>query len=191
MKRVSLIFCLSAFATPVLAHGGHAEGYGLVAGAMHPLLGADHVAAMLAVGAWASMAGGRARLLWPAAFLAAMIGGFGAALARPEIPGIEHFIAFSVVILVGAALMRARPSTFAGAAVCGFFAIWHGAAHAVEMPVGASAVAYLSGFTFSSAALLTFGLALQRRIGTFTYRSCLAINSRGGAKVRSRVRPVI
>ena len=48
MKRI-LTAALMFLPTPLLAHGLHEEGT-LLAGALHPVGGADHVLAMLAVG---------------------------------------------------------------------------------------------------------------------------------------------
>ena len=47
LALTALPFLALAFgASPALAHAGHEHG--LVAGFMHPLMGADHVAAMVA-----------------------------------------------------------------------------------------------------------------------------------------------
>jgi hypothetical protein len=46
-----------------------------VSGFAHPLHGADHVVAMLAVGIWGALAGGRAIRVWPIAFVATMLVG--------------------------------------------------------------------------------------------------------------------
>ena len=48
MKKLALAFTLTLAAAPALAHPGH--DFGLTAGLLHPLTGADHLAAMLAVG---------------------------------------------------------------------------------------------------------------------------------------------
>ena len=40
-----------------------------VAGLAHPVSGADHILAMVAIGLWGVVAGGRAVWAWPAAFL--------------------------------------------------------------------------------------------------------------------------
>ena len=48
-------------------------------GFAHPVLGIDHVLAMVTVGAWGVLAGGRALWVWPAVFVSAMLTGFAAA----------------------------------------------------------------------------------------------------------------
>jgi urease accessory protein len=63
--------------SPALAHPGH--GGSLLAGLAHPFSGADHLAAMVAVGLWAATRPARQALAAPVAFMAALAA--GAALA--------------------------------------------------------------------------------------------------------------
>ncbi|MFN6977257.1 MAG: HupE/UreJ family protein, partial [Gemmobacter sp.] len=42
--------------TPALAHTGHGGTSGLLAGLLHPVLGLDHLLAMVAVGIWSGLA---------------------------------------------------------------------------------------------------------------------------------------
>ena len=64
---------LLSLAAPAFAHPGHdPASAGFLAGIAHPLLGLDHLLAMLVVGVWAAQAGGRARWFLPASFLALM-----------------------------------------------------------------------------------------------------------------------
>ncbi|MGQ8571924.1 HupE/UreJ family protein, partial [Klebsiella pneumoniae] len=58
-----------------LAHPGHGDAAGLAHGFVHPLSGADHVLAMVAVGLLAALRGGRALWALPAAFLGMMVVG--------------------------------------------------------------------------------------------------------------------
>jgi urease accessory protein len=50
-RAALLLACLPL---PALAHSGHPEAAGLVAGLLHPLTGADHLLALLAVGIWSA-----------------------------------------------------------------------------------------------------------------------------------------
>lgn len=83
MKKLSaaLLLTPTAALAHTGAHTGHAGGAPLVAGLSHPLGGADHLLAMVAVGLWAAGIGGRAVWALPLAFVAAMVagGGLGAA----------------------------------------------------------------------------------------------------------------
>ncbi len=80
-----------------MAHSGHGDGF--QAGFLHPMGGADHILAMLAVGLWAAMRGGRAILFWPVAFVSAMLGGFALAQFGFVVPKLEAMILASVIIL--------------------------------------------------------------------------------------------
>ena len=53
-------------------------------GLAHPLNGVDHILAMVAIGLWAVVAGGRALWAWPAAFVAMVLVGFVATKAAGQ-----------------------------------------------------------------------------------------------------------
>jgi len=91
MKKL-LTTALILSPTVALAHPGH--GFGLDAGVMHPLTGADHLLAMVGVGLWAAQQQGRARWALPLAFLTAMAAGFGFA-----VPVVEPMVMTSVILL--------------------------------------------------------------------------------------------
>src|SRR5262245_58022752 len=77
------------------AHPGHVEGFD--GGLLHPLMGLDHLLAMVAVGILAARIGGRGLWLVPGAFLGAMVlGGLAAAGGLP-LPGVEMVIVASVI----------------------------------------------------------------------------------------------
>jgi urease accessory protein len=170
----------SLAAGPALAHTGAGPVEGLAQGLMHPLTGLDHLLAMVAVGLWAGMTGGRARLAYPAAFIVAMlVAGFwgmsGGALA-----GAEFGIALSVVILGAAIALRASPPLAAGALACGIFAVFHGFAHGAEWPQNASVAGYALGFVIATAALHGAGLALA---GALAARAPILARIAGGGLV--------
>ena len=75
--RVLLAASMLAVASPASAHVGQGLGFSIAGGFAHPFLGLDHLAAMVAVGLWAALAGGKRLWVWPAAFVSAMlVGGF-------------------------------------------------------------------------------------------------------------------
>ncbi|MBL1263438.1 HupE/UreJ family protein [Methylomicrobium sp. RS1] len=96
---------LLSLSMPTEAHTGHGLAYDLQAGLRHPLLGIDHILAMVGVGLWAGFLGGAARGRLPAAFLAAMAAGASLAFAGMVLQGPEMWVAASVlaigVILLG------------------------------------------------------------------------------------------
>jgi len=148
-------------------HDGHDFGWDFGTGLTHPLLGWDHLAAMLAVGLWAAQLGGRARWLVPASCVTLMV--LGAALAQTGwvIPGLEQTIAVSVLLLGLLIAFAARLPVGAGMALVGLFAVFHGFAHGTEMPATVGALMYGAGFVLATAALhaagLVLGLLMARR----------------------------
>jgi urease accessory protein len=142
------------------AHPGHDVGDGIAAGFIHPFTGLDHLFVMLAVGAWAAQLGGRARALLPSGFLLCMLIGAGLAIAGMRLPFSEGVIAVSVVVLLAAVVVRFRVGIVPAAAVVSVFAMYHGYAHAVDMPSDVLAVRYMMGFTLATAVLQALGFTL-------------------------------
>src|ERR1700712_2124331 len=69
-----------------LAHPGHGAATGAEAGFLHPLMGADHILAMVAVGLLAALRGGRALWALPLSFLTLMSVGAGLGMAGVALP---------------------------------------------------------------------------------------------------------
>jgi urease accessory protein len=135
--------------------------------------------AMVAVGLWAGLNGGRARWVWPVAFVAVMVSGgllgaFGVAL-----PLVEPGILASVIVLGLLILTAARLPVALGAALVGAFALLHGHAHGAELPAAAAAASYAAGFALATALLHAVGLAIAY-LAT-TDRSLILIRGAGGA----------
>ncbi|UTW53537.1 HupE/UreJ family protein [bacterium SCSIO 12827] len=145
-------------AAPALAHTGVAAGSGFAAGFAHPVLGLDHVLAMVAVGILAAQMGGRSLWLVPAAFVAMMAVGGLMGVAALALPFVEIGIVGSVVVL-GAVIAAGRQLPAALAMVLvGALALFHGHAHGMEMPVTASGLEYGIGFMAATAALHMAGI---------------------------------
>ena len=155
---------LLALTAPALAHVDPALHGSFMAGISHPLFGPDHVLAMLAVGLWASLIGGRALIVVPAAFVGMMLAGFALVLAGAPLPLVEPAILASVVVLGLLVAMALPVPAWAGAAVVGGFALFHGFAHGGEL--GAAALMeFGAGFAVSTALLHAAGIALGLGIG--------------------------
>jgi urease accessory protein len=127
---------------------------------MHPLSGADHVLAMVAVGLWGAQLGAPAIWVLPVAFpLVMAMGGMLGFLGVP-LPGIEYGIAASAIILGAAVALEARPPLVVAALLVGIFAIFHGHAHGTELPPGQSAMLYSLGFVVATGCLHAVGIGV-------------------------------
>ena len=166
MRRLAGIFAVSvaAFAgvSPALAHPGHGDAAGFLHGIAHPLGGLDHLLAMVAVGVFAALLGGRAVWLVPLTFVTVMAGAGVVGAAGYAMPYTEVGIALSVVLLGAAIALRVRPPVAVAAGMVGLFAIFHGYAHGAEMPETASGLAYGVGFVVATALLHGAGLVIGR-----------------------------
>lgn len=176
-ERAGLVVIATALAGPALAHTGAGAVHGFGAGLLHPLFGVDHVLAMVAVGLWAGLTGGRARFAYPLAFVGMMVLAGLWGMSGSSLPGVEIGIAVSVVVLGLAIALRATPPLAAGAAACAIFAVFHGHAHGAELPQGASGLGYALGFVLATAALHGGGLGLA---GLLAARAPLLARVAGG-----------
>ncbi|WP_223475775.1 HupE/UreJ family protein [Oricola indica] len=184
MKRISLAlaFLLSA-AAPAFAHLNPDEHGSFSAGFSHPMFGADHILAMVAVGLWAWMIGGRAIWIVPAAFVGTMLVGFALALAGVPLPFVEPAILASVVALGLLVAVAVKLPAGPAAVVVGVFALFHGHAHGGEIGT-AGELGYAAGFAIATAILhaigLGLGFALSRIFGESDRRAHLLARVLGG-----------
>jgi urease accessory protein len=156
--RLILALLLALIPTAAFAHTGVGDTAGFIHGFEHPIGGIDHVLAMVAVGVFAFVLGGRALWLVPLAFVGMMAVGFLLGIAGTEVPFVELGIALSSVVIGGtAALGRPMPVILAMAIVC-VFAIFHGHAHGAEMPTDTSGLMYALGFLVATALLHIAGI---------------------------------
>jgi len=158
---VTVLFLLSGTA---LAHPGD-SGNGFAAGLAHPVLGADHLLAMLAVGVWAARLDGKARWALPAAFVASMLLGALLGFAGFAWAGDEPIIAASVLVLGLVIVSALGLPAAAGAALIAAFALFHGHAHFAELPAGSPFGAFAAGMLFATAALHACGMAAALALG--------------------------
>ena len=164
LKRLLTALPAALAASPAFAHINPAEHGSFAAGFSHPLTGADHMLAMLAVGLWAALLGGRALWQVPAAFVCAMLAGFGAGMAGFPLPFVEPMILASVMIFGLVAATASRLPTAPAMAMVGFFAFFHGHAHGSE--IGTAGVAsFAAGFVLATALLHGLGVALGAGLG--------------------------
>ncbi|MCB2020459.1 MAG: HupE/UreJ family protein [Burkholderiaceae bacterium] len=142
------------------AHVQAREAAGFLTGFAHPLSGADHVLAMVAVGLWGAQLGAPAIWVLPLAFpLVMALGGMLGFLGVP-VPGIEVGIATSAIVLGAAVAFELRPALAVAALIVGVFAIFHGHAHGTELPVGQNALLYSIGFVVATGCLHAAGIGI-------------------------------
>ena len=172
LKRLSTALLLTMAASPALAHLDPVAHGSVAAGFTHPIFGADHVLAMVAVGLWAAVLGGCALWSLPVAFVVAMGLGFVLSLAGMPLPLVEPMILTSVIILGVLVALAARLPLVAGMGIVAVLALFHGHAHGTEMG-GAGALAYLFGFASATALLHGAGLVLGMGLARFAHGRAL------------------
>jgi urease accessory protein len=180
---LSLTFALSAVAAQ--AHTGLAEG-GFVSGFTHPILGWDHVIAMVAVGLWGAFLGAPA--IWALPIVFPMVMAFGGALGilGVPLPAVETGIALSGVVLGLLVAFAVRAPLWVAGLIVGVFAVFHGHAHGTELPSAANPLAYGIGFVLATGMLhligIGFGFLTSSRGGRIAVRTIGAlIAAMGGA----------
>lgn len=194
MRIVLVAAALAATAMPALAHTGVGATSGFAAGFTHPLLGLDHLLAMIAVGLFAASRGGKALWLVPLAFVAMMAAGGLLAMTGIGLPMVELGIALSVVVLGAAVALRLSLPVAGAMALAGIFALFHGHAHGAEMPAGASAMSYALGFVLATAMLHAVGVGIglmagigSQRVGQWAMRTCGSVMALAGVGILAGV----
>lgn len=151
---------------------------GVIEGFLHPLIGIEHLLAMVAVGLVSAQIGKRAIWTVPLAFVVMMglggiVGFFGSST-----PIIGYGIAISLILLgLALVIMRQIPEA-AALVIVGIFAIFHGYAHGEAIPPDQTIfffIAYVVGFVMSTAGLHVIGallgyIALRSKRGTLVLR---------------------
>jgi urease accessory protein len=164
-----------ATAAPAGAHTGHELG-GAWAGLLHPVLGIDHLIAMVATGVLAFVLDRDVRI--PAAFLGAMTLGGAVGLLGVTSPIVEWAVTLAVVALGFAVIAGAAIGRNAALALVAVAGAMHGWAHGLEVPSAAMPVLYVAGFLAATAALLAAGWSA----GVLVARS-VTIRATAGAAV--------
>ncbi|MDJ0858531.1 MAG: HupE/UreJ family protein [Dinoroseobacter sp.] len=162
--RATIVFIAIALVfvgmhSPAVAHSGNGYGAGFIGGFTHPILGWDHVAAMVAVGLWGAFLGTPAIWILPVVFPLVMALGAVAGIVGIPVPAVETGIALSAVVLGMMIVFAVKPPLWLAAVIVGVFAIFHGYAHGTELPATVSAFAYALGFVVSTGLLHLLGIA--------------------------------
>jgi len=186
-----ILICMAltgALVSPALAHTGMGQTNSFASGIVHPLGGPDHILAMVAVGLWGVLAGGRAIWVWPMAFGATMLAGFAAATLGLQLPSVEPAIWSSIIILGLFVALAVKAPVWLGAAIAGLFAFFHGHVHGTET-TAASLIPYAVGFALATAGLHAAGIGL----GLFAEGSIgkVALRAMGGLVVVGGVAVIV
>ena len=156
----SALLLLTLFSTSAMAHSDAATmSGGFMTGFLHPMLGLDHVVAMVAVGLWGVFLGKPAIRILPVVFPLVMAIGGALGVVGIEIPAIETGIALSGVVLGLAVAFAVKPPIWVAAVLVGAFAIFHGHAHGTELPTATNPLIYSIGFVIGTGLLHLAGIA--------------------------------
>ena len=177
-QSLALAVTLIAYASASSAHEATGISGGFASGFMHPILGWDHVVAMVAVGLWGAFLGKPAIWVLPVVFPLVMAFGGALGVMGVPIPAVETGIAASAVVLGCMVAFAVRPPIWVAAVIVGAFAVFHGHAHGTELPNAVSPLAYSIGFVFSTGLLhlggIAFGLLVRWPAGK------IAVQAGGG-----------
>jgi urease accessory protein len=152
---------LSMAAGPALAHhpmGGELPStfiHGLLSGLGHPVIGADHLAFIVALGVAVALIGARAALI--GAFVAASTAGVLVHLAAMDVPAVEPLIASSVIAAGLLIAFKGRTGPASWLVLAALAGVVHGYAFG-ESIIGAERTvigAYLVGIALVTAFIAT------------------------------------
>lgn len=148
-----------------LAHvGGGALG-GFQSGFTHPIIGLDHLLAMLAVGIWGAQMGGRNVWTLPVTFPLIMAAGGILGMSGVVLPNVELGIALSVFVLGLAIGCAWKAPEWAALLLIAVFAVFHGYAHGVELPHAVDPGSYSIGFVVATGVIHIVGIGIGFVLG--------------------------
>ena len=157
------------------AHTGAGVAGWFASGFLHPVLGWDHVVAMVAVGLWGAFLGNPAIWVLPVVFPIVMAFGGALGVAGVPLPAVETGIALSAIVLGIMVAFAVRPPLWTAAVIVGAFAVFHGHAHGTELPQAANPLAYSAGFVIATGMLhlsgVAFGLLTRWPAGRIAVRA--------------------
>lgn len=173
-------FLIPFFATLFLPAWAFAEAHahgtagGFASGFNHPVLGLDHLLAMVAVGVVSAQVAqnGYPKAVWPkavwpkavwtvpACFVIVMAIGGALGMADVGLVAIEIGIAVSVIALGLAIAGGGQISQWILFACVSGFAVFHGYAHGQEIPALVNSGAYVTGFMTGTAVLHLAGVGI-------------------------------
>ena len=158
MKNLLSIIAITSVIFPSVSFAHQSGGGGFLAGLSHPVLGFDHLLAMLSVGALSAQMGGKSIWTVPTAFVSIMLLGGVMGLNNIPLISVEMGISISVLALGIALTIEKKLAPIIATFFVGFFAIFHGYAHGMEMPLLANPTLYVLGFTLGTVGIHVTGV---------------------------------
>jgi urease accessory protein len=140
------------------AHMGTGLAGGFGSGFRHPLIGADHLLAMVSVGVWGAFLGRPLIFALPVIFPAVMVGGAVMGMLGVPLPPVELGIALSVTVLGACIALSLKAPVWVASLIVAIFAIFHGYAHGKELPSAADPIGYSLGFVLATGSLHVLGI---------------------------------
>lgn len=166
MKKSTLALLIGLLLPSIVFAHEDVQVGGFIPGFSHPILGFDHLLAMISVGILSAQMGGRAIWTVPATFVGLMLVGGVLGIQGVPLFSVELGIAFSVFALgIALAADKKLPPILAMIFV-GIFAIFHGHAHGTEMPHLVKSELYALGFVAGTALIHVAGVL----IGMFSHK---------------------
>lgn len=134
-------------------------------GFFHPVLGYDHLVAMVSVGLVSVMLGGDAIIKIPLVFVCCLLFGGTLGFNGFAVSGVEQMIAISICALGVLISFDINPGILVTSVAIASFGLVHGNAHGLELPTGSSGVWFAIGFciasTISHLAGVSIGVGLR------------------------------
>jgi urease accessory protein len=160
MNLIAIILTLTP--SILMAHGTQPiiDIFGFKSGFLHPVMGLDHLLAMLCVGMISSRIGKKAIWQVPLCFVAVMALGCVVGFYSGEIGFLEYVISLSVVIFGFLFLSPRYLSLKATLITVAIFAFAHGVAHGKDMPIFVLPEIYILGFITSTATIHIMGVSI-------------------------------
>jgi urease accessory protein len=165
LKALLALLATAAASGSALAHTGvevH-QHTGFMAGFLHPFMGLDHMAVMLAIGVWSALVAhqfGREMLWGPLGFANVLLVGAALGLQGLQVPAVEPLVAATLLAAGLLMLTKAPLRGPAAAMLAGGFALFHGLAHGYELADNAYAFPALAGMVTATLLLHAMGLGL-------------------------------
>lgn len=138
---------------------------GFQSGFIHPIIGPDHLLAMLAVGIWGAQMGGRNIWTLPVTFPLVMAAGGILGMSGFVLPHVELGIALSVFVLGLAIAFAWKAPEWVALLLIAVFAVFHGYAHGVELPKAVDPASYAVGFVVATGVIHVVGIGIGLLLG--------------------------